>query len=201
MVSSSWARRLESADRIEDVVALVREYLHSRDPADLAQLPEGLAPPRTLGRDEIAAYAYRLAAHHGHGDDARVTQRLSGVLGRAAVRIAELSARNGRSRAHVGSGAARKELVATPPPPEAEELRRLYLQLASLHMEMVSLNQELKHERDMLRIGPLARAESRVRRAWLWGLKRYGEALTAWRRALPEAHRPARRSRSIRARA
>lgn len=93
MDSSSWARRVEDAPTIESVVALVREYLDTRDPSDLGRLPAECAPPSQVGRQQITEFAYRLAAYHSHDETARLVQRLSSVISRAAVRLAELDRR------------------------------------------------------------------------------------------------------------
>ena len=54
-----------------------------------------MRPPPDLGRDDISDFAYRLAAYHSHDDSARLVQRISSVVSRAAVRLAELDRRPG----------------------------------------------------------------------------------------------------------
>lgn len=98
MDSLSWARKLEEAPTPETVVDLVRDFVSTRDPADMGRLPRECAPPQRFGREEVADFAYRLAAYHGHDDDSRLVQRLSSVISRAAVRLAELERRNGPPR-------------------------------------------------------------------------------------------------------
>ena len=93
MDSSSWARRVEEASSIDSVVALVNEYLATRDPGDMDRLPVECAPPRQVGREQISEFAYRLAAYHAHDETARLVQRLASVISRAAVRMAELDRR------------------------------------------------------------------------------------------------------------
>jgi hypothetical protein len=93
--SSSWARKVEEATSIEAVVTLVRDYIATRDPQEMRRLPAECSPPPHMGRDDISDFAYRLAAYHGHDDSARLVQRLSGVVSRAAVRLAELDRRPG----------------------------------------------------------------------------------------------------------
>lgn len=88
--SQSWAKKVEEASSPDVVVALVRDYLASRDDQEMRRLPRECAPPSQLGREQIADFAYRLAAYHGHDDNARLVQRLSSVVSRAAVRLAEL---------------------------------------------------------------------------------------------------------------
>jgi hypothetical protein len=88
--SVSWARKVEDAGSTDAVIELVREYLTTRDDGDMERLPRECAPPPHLGREEIADFAYRLAAYHGHDEAARLVQRVSSVVSRAAVRLAEL---------------------------------------------------------------------------------------------------------------
>jgi len=94
--SQSWAKKVEEAASPDAVIALVRDYLGSRDEHEMQRLPRECVPPHELGREQIADFAYRLAAYHGHDDTARLVQRLSGVVSRAAVRLAELERRGDR---------------------------------------------------------------------------------------------------------
>ena len=96
MDSPSWAKKVEEASSPDAVIALVREYLDSRDGQEMRRLPRECVPPPQLGREQIADFAYRLAAYHGHDDNARLVQRLSSVVSRAAVRLAELERRSDR---------------------------------------------------------------------------------------------------------
>ena len=96
MDSHSWAKKVEEASSPDAVIALVREYLESRDGQEMQRLPRECVPPRELGREQIADFAYRLAAYHGHDEDSRLVQRLSSVISRAAVRLAELERRADR---------------------------------------------------------------------------------------------------------
>jgi hypothetical protein len=95
MDSGSWARKVEEASSAEAVISLLRDYLASRDPSDMRRLPAECRPPVQLGQPEVADFAYRLAAYHAHDDSARLVQRISSVVSRAAVRIAELERRSG----------------------------------------------------------------------------------------------------------
>ena len=91
MDSASWIKRIEVATSQGEVVDLVRQYIESRDPRDIAALPADCRPGRYQTPADISECAYRLAAYHGHDDNARVIQRISGVLSRASVRLAELA--------------------------------------------------------------------------------------------------------------
>jgi len=93
--SNSWARKVEEASTAETVITLLRDYLATRDPDEMRRLPKECVPPPDLGRDTIADFAYRLAAYHSHDDSARLVQRISSVVSRAAVRLAELDRRPG----------------------------------------------------------------------------------------------------------
>ncbi len=94
MDSLSWTRKVEEAPTAEMVIDLVRDYVATRDAGDMERLPKECAPPLRYGREEIADFAYRLAAYHGHDEASRLVQRISSVISRAAVRLAELERRN-----------------------------------------------------------------------------------------------------------
>ena len=91
MDSASWIKRIEAGTSEAEVIELVRQYIESRDPREIASLPTDCQPERYQTAADIAECAYRLAAYHGHDDNARVIQRISGVLSRASVRLAELA--------------------------------------------------------------------------------------------------------------
>ena len=95
MDSNAWARKVEEATTPEKVIGLLRDYLATRDPDEMKRLPLECVPPADLGRDDIADFAYRLAAYHSHDETARLVQRVSSVVSRAAVRLAELDRRPG----------------------------------------------------------------------------------------------------------
>jgi hypothetical protein len=91
MDSEAWSKRIEGAASEADVVGLVRQYLESRDPGDIARLPGDCRPPRYYTREDITDCAYRMAAYHGHDEAARLIHRLGSVMTAAAVRFAELA--------------------------------------------------------------------------------------------------------------
>ena len=94
MDTPAWSSRIDNAQSAGEVSSLVRQYLASRAPADLAVLPQECTPERALTPEEIADCAYRLAAYHSHDEGlSRVIQRIGGVLTRASVRLAELARR------------------------------------------------------------------------------------------------------------
>jgi len=92
--SPSWAKRVEEAASPETVVQLVGEFLASRDGGQMSRLPRECLPPTQLDRDQIADFAYRLVSYHGHDEAREVVEALSGVVSRAAVRLAELERRS-----------------------------------------------------------------------------------------------------------
>jgi len=145
--SGSWARKVEEAVSSETVIALVRDYLATRDPADLGRLPAECAPPRNVGRDEIAEFAYRLAAYHAHDDTARLVQRLGSVISRAAVRLAELD-RRPESRAHDAARTAVRELPVLPALRGYEAAMRRYGHLSSAWFELQALRAEWRATTD-----------------------------------------------------
>lgn len=121
MDSNSWAKRVEEARTADEIVALVRAYLDSRDPDEMRLLPRECALPERIAREEISDFAYRLAAYHGHGDATRLVQRLSSVVSRAAVRMAELE-RRPDTRLHAARRASTRELAVVHAPRGLESL-------------------------------------------------------------------------------
>ena len=100
MDTPAWSSKIDNAQSAGEVSSLVRQYLASRAPADLAILPRECAPDRALSPEEIADCAYRLAAYHSHDEGlSRVIQRIGSILSRASIRLAELARRESEGSA------------------------------------------------------------------------------------------------------
>jgi hypothetical protein len=91
--TASWIPRLVAASTVGEVLHIVNDYVAARDPAVIANLPLECALKPMATAEDVAACAYRLAAYHSHGEDARTIQRLSNFFARASIRIAELTRR------------------------------------------------------------------------------------------------------------
>ena len=57
---SPWHDRLDNARSVAEVVEACHDYVASFTPAQLAELPAGLLPPRELDAASISAYAVEL---------------------------------------------------------------------------------------------------------------------------------------------
>ena len=209
MDSNSWARKVATAQSVDDVVAMIRQYLDTRDSGEMEKLPEACVPPPNLGRAEISEFAYRLAAYHNHDDDARLVTRMAAVLSRAAVRIAELDRAGPETQSHAIVRASRKELrklggelrklaaLASGRPalrPAIEAMHARYEELMSIAMESRVLHEEMRREPDFLRKGHLARRTVDVQRHFNACFSAYSEAFNRAQPGSAAALPPARRS-------
>ena len=92
MDTPNWTHRIEQAETLEQVLALVTQYFEGRDPQERALLPPECFPPCYTALT-IADCGYLLAAQHDHGRYGRIAQKYSSLLSRATARMAELAHR------------------------------------------------------------------------------------------------------------
>jgi hypothetical protein len=91
---SSWIHQLDTAKAVPEVVSIVRDYLATWTPAELARLPAHCRPAKIRDESDIASMHERLAeeyrATRASGDALTSLQLLTAFVVRASVRIAEL---------------------------------------------------------------------------------------------------------------
>ena len=61
----AWHSRVESAASAEDVVGLMRDYVASLTPEQLAQLPERYRPLRVKAEDDLEYWTFKLSQIQG----------------------------------------------------------------------------------------------------------------------------------------
>jgi hypothetical protein len=91
---SSWQAQMGRAASVDEVVAIVRDYFALWTPEEIALLPTPCQPGRLrdasqieeLNRNAVEAYRNTRAT----GQALELLQRLTGIVGRACVRIAQL---------------------------------------------------------------------------------------------------------------
>ena len=94
-LSPEWYQRIATASNPRDLVMVVRNFLDSWSPVDLAKLPPGARPGRVVDAEDIAAMAYELARERLRGDLPpdidRLATRMHTFFSHAAARAALLS--------------------------------------------------------------------------------------------------------------
>ena len=58
----AWHSRVESAGSVDEVVALMRDYVATLTPEQLAQLPERYRPMRVKAEDDLEYWTFRLSS-------------------------------------------------------------------------------------------------------------------------------------------
>lgn len=86
-----WTKRVSSAATVAEVIAIVVEYLAAKGDA-VAALPSECRPRTMVDAQSLNDSAYRLAAYHAHGEDARLVQNFATFFAQASRRISELQA-------------------------------------------------------------------------------------------------------------
>ena len=88
----TWQKLLDNATSPRDVVAITRDFLATFTPAELAEQPRRLRPPKMFDAQDIASYTVDLVRYHcdlepGASD---VTGRMVEFLSHAATRATHL---------------------------------------------------------------------------------------------------------------
>ena len=94
-MTPSWFRQLDQATSVAEVVAITRDYFAMWSPEEIVQLPKPCHPARfrdatdleTLHRCAVEAFRKTRAA----GPELELLKKLTGFIGRACVRIAQLN--------------------------------------------------------------------------------------------------------------
>jgi hypothetical protein len=90
---SRWHLLMDETGRTGDVLAILRDYVDSLTPAELAALPARCRPGRLKGEDDIAHWTFILAQHQCREDSAfekQVHQEVLNHFLHAQVRITEI---------------------------------------------------------------------------------------------------------------
>ncbi|MGE5095917.1 MAG: hypothetical protein ACM3SO_12305 [Betaproteobacteria bacterium] len=87
-----WHTQLDLAERVGDVVAMVRDYLAALTPEELGRLPESCRPLRVKADDDIEYWTWRLsdATVCGEPIDAELAHDVFTHLLHASLRIARI---------------------------------------------------------------------------------------------------------------
>ena len=90
----SWFRQLDEARSAAEVVSITRDYFALWSPDEIAQLPDACRPARfrdTTDLDNLyRASVEEFRKTRATGPEFELLQKLTGFIGRACVRIAQL---------------------------------------------------------------------------------------------------------------
>ena len=88
----NWKSLLQRATDTREVLSIVRDYLATLTPADVATLPRRLQPAKLVDAEDLASYALDMVRFHTEGDGRApaLTARLSEFLSCANQRATQL---------------------------------------------------------------------------------------------------------------
>jgi hypothetical protein len=96
-----WFRQIDDANSAREVVAIVRDYLATWTPKDLAKLPSGCRPGRVKSPGDIEQLHACLVEEYRQdrlaGDELSALQRLTSFIVRASVRLAQFGGGEGEN--------------------------------------------------------------------------------------------------------
>jgi hypothetical protein len=90
----SWQGRLDSAATEAEVVGVVRDFMATVSPYEIARLPEHCRPRKMVDANDITNYAFLIVRHHcddGEGT-ARIAHKLASFFTSASIRLAHIMA-------------------------------------------------------------------------------------------------------------
>ena len=87
----TWQERLDGATTEVEVVEVVRDYLATLGPEEVAALPQALRPAKIVDANDVTTYAFDLVREecHDHGMQ-NVVQRLAHMMSNASIRLSEI---------------------------------------------------------------------------------------------------------------
>jgi hypothetical protein len=98
----AWHSRVETVTTVEGVVSLMRDYVASLTPEQLAQLPERCRPIRVKAEDDLEYWTFRLSSISAGRTDSGFVQDLFMHFLHASLRITQIH-RERATRAQDGS--------------------------------------------------------------------------------------------------
>lgn len=93
MISTAWQRRLADALTADEIIGVVKEYLATWRPDELARLPGDCRPGPMRDGEDIALYAFSTVRHQclGGGADPEL-DRLATFFSAASHRLSQVMA-------------------------------------------------------------------------------------------------------------
>ena len=86
----TWETRLQRAYSTEAILAIVRDFIATWSPSELAALPEHLRPGRPRDSDDVALYAFRLMSLPRSAVDSHILHRITIFFTAASHRLSEI---------------------------------------------------------------------------------------------------------------
>jgi hypothetical protein len=87
--NTSWLRRLDAAPTSKDVMWVVRDYLATWRPEDIARLPQSCRPGLPSERDDVSYVAYQLKRNAINESPAQ--QKMNRFFGAATRRLGDFT--------------------------------------------------------------------------------------------------------------
>ena len=65
----TWQQTLDQADSEHEVIKVVRDFVASLNPQELAGLPEACRPGKFFGAEDVTSFAFEVVRHHCADDE------------------------------------------------------------------------------------------------------------------------------------
>ena len=92
---TTWFSQLERAKSVREVIAVVRDFMATWTPQELAMLPESCRPSRVRDEEDVEALHSLLVEEYrvsrSTGADLEALQRLTSFIVRTSIRLSDLS--------------------------------------------------------------------------------------------------------------
>ena len=99
MAGVGWQDVIDRADSEQEVVRVVRDFVASLSPYDLARLPSQCRPGKFFGAEDVTSFAFEIVRHHCDQDvETRdLVHRIAAFFSQASTRLSQLLAHCNRS--------------------------------------------------------------------------------------------------------
>jgi hypothetical protein len=97
LAATTWQGRLDDARTESDVVSVVRDFMASIEPREIAMLPEPCQPGKFFDANDVTSFAFTLIRNECDADSesARLGKKLSAFFAGASIRLSQILARHG----------------------------------------------------------------------------------------------------------
>ena len=86
----TWENRLQRSYTTEQVMSVVKDFVATWSPSELAALPEPLRPGRLRDSDDVGLYAFKLASRPDLGANSHILLRMATFVTAASQRLSQI---------------------------------------------------------------------------------------------------------------
>lgn len=97
LAATTWQEQLDDARTESDVVGVIRDFMASVEPREIAMLPPSCQPGKFFDANDVTSYAFTLIRNECEDstEAARLGKKLSAFFAAASIRLSQIMAHQG----------------------------------------------------------------------------------------------------------